>query len=90
MRVFLLLVGGAGLVVGVHHLAVLERANVLQSRREGKSALYSVHPGVVLAALDALRTRTRQGFDASAYRDEAVFTRRLEAAYRAMFARWLA
>lgn len=42
------------------------------------------------AALDALRTRTRQGFDASAYRDEAGFTRRLEAAYRAMFARWLA
>ena len=39
----------------VHHLAVLERAEVLQSRREGKSALYSVHPGVVLAALDALR-----------------------------------
>ena len=39
----------------VHHLAVLERAGVLQSRRKGKSALYSVHPGVVLAALDALR-----------------------------------
>ena len=42
------------------------------------------------AALDALRARTRQGFDASAYRDEAGFARRLEAAYRAMFARWLA
>ena len=39
----------------VHHLAVLERADILQSRRDGKAALYSVRPGVVLAALDALR-----------------------------------
>ena len=39
----------------VHHLMVLERAEVLRSRREGKSSLYSVRPGVVLAALDALR-----------------------------------
>ena len=39
----------------VHHLLVLERADVLQSRRDGKSSLYSVRPDVVLAALDALR-----------------------------------
>lgn len=39
----------------VHHLTVLEQAEVLQSRREGKASLYSVRPGVVLAALDALR-----------------------------------
>ena len=38
----------------VHHLTVLERADVLQSRRDGKASLYSVRPGVVLAALDAL------------------------------------
>jgi predicted O-linked N-acetylglucosamine transferase (SPINDLY family) len=41
-------------------------------------------------ALDALRARTRSGFDASAYRDEAGFTRRLEGVYRRMFERWLA
>ncbi len=39
----------------VHHLTVLERAEVLQSRREGKASLYSLRPGMVLAALDALR-----------------------------------
>ena len=39
----------------VHHLAMLERAEILRSRREGRSSLYSVRPGVVLAALDALR-----------------------------------
>jgi protein O-GlcNAc transferase len=40
-------------------------------------------------ALDALRVRTRDGFDASPYRDEVGFTRRLEAEFRAMFGRWL-
>lgn len=39
----------------VHHLAVLERAGILASRRVGKEALYSVRPEAVLAALDALR-----------------------------------
>jgi predicted O-linked N-acetylglucosamine transferase (SPINDLY family) len=39
-------------------------------------------------ALDALRARVRPGFDASPYRDEAGFTRRLEAAFREMFRRW--
>ena len=39
----------------VHHLAVLERADILSSRREGKAALYSVRPGVVLEALNRLR-----------------------------------
>lgn len=39
----------------VHHLAVLERAGVLTSRREGKASLYSVNPQTVLSALDALR-----------------------------------
>lgn len=40
-------------------------------------------------ALDALRARTRRGFDASPYRDEAGFTRKLEGTFREMFARWL-
>jgi protein O-GlcNAc transferase len=40
-------------------------------------------------ALDALRSRVRPGFEASAFRDEAGFTRRLEADYRRMFEIWL-
>lgn len=40
-------------------------------------------------ALDALRARVRPGFETSAYRDEAGFTRRLEADYRKMFTRWV-
>jgi len=39
-------------------------------------------------ALDALRQRVRPGFEASPYRDEAGFTRRLEAEYRRMFEQW--
>lgn len=39
----------------VHHLTVLERAGILKQRRAGKSALYSVHPEVVLEAVTALR-----------------------------------
>jgi protein O-GlcNAc transferase len=39
--------------------------------------------------LDALRARTRAAFDASPYRDEAGFTRKLEEVFRQMFARWL-
>ncbi|MDB5425663.1 MAG: putative O-linked N-acetylglucosamine transferase, family [Phenylobacterium sp.] len=42
-----------------------------------------------VAALDALRARVRPAFDASPYRDEVGFTRRLEADYRRMFQRWL-
>ena len=43
-----------------------------------------------LDALEALRAEIRPRLDASAYRDEAGFTRRMEAAYREMFAAWLA
>jgi protein O-GlcNAc transferase len=43
-----------------------------------------------LAAVEALRARTRPALDASPYRDEVGFTRRLEAAFREMFDRWLA
>ena len=39
----------------VHHLAVLEKANILAVRRAGKLALYSVRPGVILDALENLR-----------------------------------
>lgn len=39
----------------VHHLGVLERAGILAVRRQGREALYSLRPGVVLQALDALR-----------------------------------
>jgi predicted O-linked N-acetylglucosamine transferase (SPINDLY family) len=41
------------------------------------------------AALNQLRAKVRQGFDASPYRDEAGFTRNLEAAFRRMYALWL-
>jgi len=41
-------------------------------------------------ALDQLRSRIRPAFEASAYRDEAGFTRIVEDAYRQMFARWAA
>jgi protein O-GlcNAc transferase len=40
-------------------------------------------------ALNALRAKTRAGFDASPYRDEVGFTRHLEDVFRQMFARWL-
>jgi protein O-GlcNAc transferase len=40
-------------------------------------------------ALDALRAKTRAGFDASPYRDEVGFTRNLEEVYRQMFGRWV-
>lgn len=39
----------------VHHLDVLQRAGILISRREGKAALYSARPEVVLEALENLR-----------------------------------
>ncbi len=41
-------------------------------------------------ALDAQRQRIRPAFDASPYRDEVGFTRRLEAQFRRMFEIWLA
>lgn len=40
-------------------------------------------------ALDRLRQRVRPAFEASSYRDEAGFTRRLEGTFREMYARWL-
>lgn len=40
------------------------------------------------AALDTLRARVRPGFDNGPIRDEAGFTRALEAAYVQMFGRW--
>lgn len=42
------------------------------------------------AALDALRRKTRAGFEASPYRDEIGFTRRLEGVFREMLARRVA
>ena len=39
----------------VHHLAVLERASILNVRRAGKLALYSVQPGIILDAFEKLR-----------------------------------
>ncbi|MGA0601686.1 tetratricopeptide repeat protein [Caulobacter sp. KR2-114] len=41
-------------------------------------------------ALDRLRARIRPAFEASSYRDEAGFTRKVEDAFRQMFARWVA
>ena len=43
-----------------------------------------------LDALEVLRAEIRPRLDASAYCDEAGFTRRMERAYREMFAAWLA
>jgi protein O-GlcNAc transferase len=43
-----------------------------------------------LYALNALRAKTRAGYDASPYRDEAGFILKLESAYCEMFARWVA
>jgi len=40
--------------------------------------------------LDALRMRTRAGFDSAPFCDEAGTARRLESVYRDMFARWCA
>src|SRR6185312_13347675 len=40
--------------------------------------------------LDALRARVRPGFDGGPIRDEAGFTRRLEAAFAGMFDLWRA
>jgi DNA-binding transcriptional ArsR family regulator len=39
----------------VHHLAILEKADILACRRAGKLALYSVRPGIILDALEKLR-----------------------------------
>ncbi|MDR2696023.1 MAG: metalloregulator ArsR/SmtB family transcription factor [Deltaproteobacteria bacterium] len=39
----------------VHHLAMLEKADILDARRAGKHAFYSVRPGSILDALDKLR-----------------------------------
>lgn len=46
----------------VHHLAVLEQAGILQSRRKGKAALYSLRVTVVLEALEALRLYIHEEF----------------------------
>ena len=39
-------------------------------------------------AMNALRAKVRQAFDASERRDEGGFTRRLETAFRDMFCLW--
>lgn len=50
----------------VHHLAVLERAGVLASRRAGKASLFSLRVPVVLQALDAVRQYIVEEFPAAA------------------------
>jgi DNA-binding transcriptional ArsR family regulator len=50
----------------VHHLMVLERAGVLESRREGKSSLYHLREDLVLEAIDRLRTYILEEFPARA------------------------
>ncbi len=46
----------------VHHLLVLERAGVLESRRDGKASLYSLREDIVLEAIDRLRTYILETF----------------------------
>ena len=46
----------------VHHLAVLEKANILTVRRVGKHALYTVQPDVILGALENLRLYIEQEY----------------------------
>lgn len=55
----------------VHHLAVLERAEVLAVRRQGKMTLYSVRPKPVLAALNGLREYIIEVFPDTASEDDA-------------------
>lgn len=49
----------------VHHLSVLERAGILRSRRQGKSALYSLRVATVMDALNALRQYILEEFSES-------------------------
>jgi len=49
----------------VHHLAVLEKANILAVRRAGKLALYSVQPGAILDALESLRLYIEEEYTAT-------------------------
>ena len=50
----------------VHHLMVLERAGVLESRREGKASLYHVREDRVMEAIDRLRNYILEEFPARA------------------------
>ena len=52
----------------VHHLAMLEKADILHCRRAGKHALYSVRPGIILDALEKLRLYIEEEHPA-AYRE---------------------
>lgn len=55
----------------VHHLAVLERAGILGVRREGKSALYSLRPQIVLEAVTAVRDYILEEFPSGAETNNA-------------------
>ena len=52
----------------VHHLAMLERADILDTRRAGKHAFYSVRPGVILDALEKLHLYIEEEYPAT-YRE---------------------
>ena len=49
----------------VHHLAMLERADILAVRRAGKLALYSARPGAILGALEKLRQYIEEEYPAA-------------------------
>lgn len=88
----LAMVGDPPNVGGFYARAILEAA--------GLGALATTSPEAFVdlalalahdpATLDQLRASVRPGFDASPFRDEVGFTRRLEAAYAEMFERWRA
>ena len=56
----------------VHHLLVLERAGVLESRRAGKAALYSLREDRVLEAVERLRTYILEEFPSTAEEGRAL------------------
>jgi len=49
----------------VHHLAVLEKADILTVRRVGRLALYAAQPVVILDALEKLRLYIEEKYPAA-------------------------
>jgi predicted O-linked N-acetylglucosamine transferase (SPINDLY family) len=72
---------------GVHSLEPLGLSDLIAPDWDAYVAR-AVELASDVQGLDALRQRVRAAFDASPRRDEAGFTRRLEAEFRDMFESW--